>query len=381
MSAPVVSGAAALLHELDSTLTPSQRKSQLMLTAKDLGQNIWSQGAGLLQVDRASRQSVFVSPGNLSFGLVADHQEIWQHTDTLTIYNRSDTERNYRFAINGTEDSGVELQTSPKTVLLPARDSVKVSVTARVDNTIAPYPREKPLDFSGYVKAISAEDTLKISWGFLKVPHLKIRTRFDGMVHLHAHKSDETGNVKSSSFHLSGDSRTIEWEFKDNANYNIIAEFIRPNFRVYSVVFRENVDVARVDSMEIAKDEAVHNVRLQMVDQNGQRFPHYELVGSPQQLTHNTGYTLFRDARVDSFSISHFSDQYTLKGYAYYRTNKANKYHDYNGAYYSFTGLQSDKTVSMDPSNYRSINYYIPEYSNTVDISMSVSSRLVPWHL
>ncbi len=53
MAAPYVSGAVALIKQAHPNWTPEQIKSALKLTAKDLGESIFAQGSGLIDIQKA----------------------------------------------------------------------------------------------------------------------------------------------------------------------------------------------------------------------------------------------------------------------------------------------------------------------------------------
>ncbi len=63
MATPHVSGAAALLLEYNSTLTPAQIRSKLMQTATDIREHTFNQGAGLINVTRAIEAKLHVFEG------------------------------------------------------------------------------------------------------------------------------------------------------------------------------------------------------------------------------------------------------------------------------------------------------------------------------
>ena len=70
MAAPVVSGALALMFEVNPSLTPNVAKAILMYTAERKQESILAQGAGHLNVDGAVRLAYAISPysGNLATG-------------------------------------------------------------------------------------------------------------------------------------------------------------------------------------------------------------------------------------------------------------------------------------------------------------------------
>jgi hypothetical protein len=90
MATPHVAGAAALLLQQHPDWTGAELKAQLVGTAEPAaGQTAFEQGAGQIDVDRATRQAVTAEPPSLSLGLAR-----WPHTDdpllvrTVTYHNR-----------------------------------------------------------------------------------------------------------------------------------------------------------------------------------------------------------------------------------------------------------------------------------------------------
>jgi len=70
MATPHVAGAVAILAQRYPDWTAQQLKAALMSTAKDDGFTVYEQGAGRVDVDRATRQQVFTVGGGVDFGLV-----------------------------------------------------------------------------------------------------------------------------------------------------------------------------------------------------------------------------------------------------------------------------------------------------------------------
>ena len=76
-------------------------KAVLMESAKDIGQDIWTQGSGRVDVLKAATINSFISPSSLSLGIVDLSQTIVIYVDTLTVFNFSSNTSNYSFSYSG----------------------------------------------------------------------------------------------------------------------------------------------------------------------------------------------------------------------------------------------------------------------------------------
>ena len=70
MSTPHVSGATALLKQLNKSLKPEDVKNILISTANDLGYNAYQQGGGRVNITSAIDPPVLVDPATISLGLI-----------------------------------------------------------------------------------------------------------------------------------------------------------------------------------------------------------------------------------------------------------------------------------------------------------------------
>ncbi|MEV4220525.1 S8 family serine peptidase [Nonomuraea sp. NPDC049725] len=70
MATPHVAGAVAIMAQRHPDWTARQLKAALMSTAKDDGFTVYEQGAGRVDLDRATRQQVFADSGGVDFGLL-----------------------------------------------------------------------------------------------------------------------------------------------------------------------------------------------------------------------------------------------------------------------------------------------------------------------
>jgi len=141
MAAPHVAGAAAILAGEHPDWTYEQLKGALMGTAKPNGtSSVFEQGAGRVDVAKATAATVIASPGSVSFGL-----EQWPHTDdkpnakTLTYTNTGTAPVTLDLAAEATTDDGNRapqgmFTVSPAQVTVPAGGQATATVTS--DTTV-----------------------------------------------------------------------------------------------------------------------------------------------------------------------------------------------------------------------------------------------------
>ncbi|UVS78797.1 S8 family serine peptidase [Actinokineospora sp. UTMC 2448] len=144
MSAPHVAGAAAVLAGQHPDWSPEQLKAALMASAKahpDL--SVHEQGAGRVDLARATAQSVTTAPASLSLGTAR-----WPHDDdapivkTLTYRNHGTAPLTLRVSADLRDGSGAAapdgmLTVTPGEVTVPAGGQAEVTVTA-ITNIDAP---------------------------------------------------------------------------------------------------------------------------------------------------------------------------------------------------------------------------------------------------
>ncbi|SEG65584.1 Subtilase family protein [Nonomuraea solani] len=136
MAAPHVAGAAAIVAAQHPGWTPARLKAALMASARPGTIGVYGQGAGRVDVDRATTQLITANPPGLGFG----HQR-WPHTDdepitrTLTYTNTGPAPVTLDFSVRALDGGGRPLDAAlfsvtPGSVTVPAVGSAEVSVTA-----------------------------------------------------------------------------------------------------------------------------------------------------------------------------------------------------------------------------------------------------------
>jgi subtilisin family serine protease len=169
MSAPHVAGAAAILAAQHPGWTPEQVKSALVGTAKPTaGLSVYEQGAGRVDVARASAQTITSSPSTLGLGVA-----LWPHDDDepitrkLTYRNSGAEPLTLRVAADLRGPGGAPapagmLAVSPAEVTVPAGGQAEVTVTA-VTSLDAPGGL-----YSGVVTATGDSTALRTPIGITK---------------------------------------------------------------------------------------------------------------------------------------------------------------------------------------------------------------------
>lgn len=122
MATPHVTGAAAILAQQHPDWKAEQLKAALMGASKPLNLSVYAQGAGRLDVAKATTAKLTTSPASLSFGLMK-----WPHngpvTKKLTYHNDGDAPLD----LNLTVPAPYTVDTTKVTV--PARGNASVNVT------------------------------------------------------------------------------------------------------------------------------------------------------------------------------------------------------------------------------------------------------------
>ncbi|MCI0685746.1 MAG: S8 family serine peptidase, partial [Sporichthyaceae bacterium] len=153
MSAPHVSGGAAIVTQRYPGLTAEQRKAVLMASAApnpEIG--VFAQGAGRLDVARAITQEVTTTPLSVAFGRQEfPHDDDEVRSQQVTYLNSGDTAQTLELSLTTSAPAGM-FTVSADTVTIPANGQASVTVSS--DTTV-----DAPSGFYGGQLTASAGDT------------------------------------------------------------------------------------------------------------------------------------------------------------------------------------------------------------------------------
>ncbi|MEU6798563.1 S8 family serine peptidase [Nonomuraea wenchangensis] len=125
MATPHVAGAVAIMAQQHPDWTAQQLKSALMSTAKDDGFTVYEQGAGRVDLERATRQQVFATGGGVDFGLLEGDGE--PRTGEITYANLG--KEPVTLALKAAMSGGAKVSLAASTLTVPAGGTAGTTVT------------------------------------------------------------------------------------------------------------------------------------------------------------------------------------------------------------------------------------------------------------
>ncbi len=258
MAAPHVAGAVALLLEGHPEWTPARLKGVLMHHARDIGEDVWTQGAGRLDVGAAARATAFVSPPQVHFGVVDATEAVWQRTETLSLTHTAATTQTFTLEAE-TGTPGLTATVSPATVTLAPDAVADLALTLTVDNALVPFNGFPPPS-GGVLLATSAEDTLRIPFVFIKSHQLDFT--FDVAPLLVAiFRPGTTATLAPAA----GGSVLLS-----EGTYTVVALFQDDEAGRRTLVVREGVVVSGRTTLTLSPAEAVHTITFRPRGEAGQ---------------------------------------------------------------------------------------------------------------
>jgi len=347
MSTPHIAGAAALIKQLHPTWTPEMIQANLMNRAKDLGVDIYTQGAGRVQVDDAVSAQAVLVPGALSFGMVDASQPVWTKTKTLQLINVGDGAVSYSLQVSGDLPAGVTTDLDPASVTLGPGESVDITFQISVDNALTPYQNQEPGSYQGQVIAQPTAatqagvqgvgDPLVVPFAFIKSPLLEITFDESPWIVL-IHDREKLRAWR-------GYPPEISRFLLPEGTYDVWVIYNPPD----TWVIREGVVVSGHTRLSIRRSDAVHTVTLRPRDRDGHPIYPWDWLLA-QQLTHTpSGYWIgvgWRRTPPLTFHFSQMSADYTWE----WRLDTG-----WQGAYYEFNdrlnGISGDVTYQNNPGD------------------------------
>jgi hypothetical protein len=175
MATPHVAGAAALMLQLRPSLKPEDIKSLLMTSARGIGEDVFTQGAGAIDLKvAASLQWIIQNPlkfiGNVDAGVAT-----WEQPFTLNIKNISTQSVSLDFNQPSSLIPGLSLSLPTSPAVLEPLTSAQYQLKANVENATLGFPANKTLHFETKFSVKSALSDIKVSAVILKSAKITIQ--------------------------------------------------------------------------------------------------------------------------------------------------------------------------------------------------------------
>ena len=345
MATPHVAGMAARLLELKPDWTPGRIKAALMQSARDLGLDRRSQGAGMLD-SLSVLPAAVVEPASMSLGLIEGSEPV-NLARSLLIHNENAVSQSYRLEVTGNLPPGLEVRIHPQEVNVVAGGRASLDVWFELDPAIIPNI-DFPGGYMGAIKVVGAS-VVEVPFSFFKTSHGRLE--IDGPV-------DFTfihGSTAADPITLS-EPASSTFLLLPADTYNIIAEFDGGE----RTVIREEVRLDNGEPVYLSAREAVHEIKLRPVDRAGAALRSYS---GAQALKHGpSGFTLVKQGDFLSMASDLPEKLYFSTTSEAYRIDLNLAGFDAEGNYYEipFTlsnGIDRSILLQNDPADFRQINY------------------------
>lgn len=175
MATPHVAGAAALMRQLHPTLDSQEIKALLVNNSRDLGLDVFTQGAGMLDVAASASAAAVIMPAIPSFGGVDIEQPLWQATLPVTLKNISPQDWTATVQPAATTPLGVDVAFSqPAALAVAAGQTARFDLTVAIDNQLLPFPAAPTLHHESALSLASVTGNLRLPWLVFKAATLNL---------------------------------------------------------------------------------------------------------------------------------------------------------------------------------------------------------------
>jgi hypothetical protein len=264
MASPHVAGACALLKSIHRDWGPMDIKSALMSTAKDIHEEVMSQGAGRIDVLKAAKVSTLFNPCCLSFGLDNLKDGTWIKPDTILVKNISKGVQSYKVSFSGIIPA-MHLQAFPQEFTLAPGASAAVVFRLELNNNHLPDPVTASQSFSGNVIIKSSSETLHLPWAFEKAARLVMNFKSTGTRFYLADSRQSFGSDKAVWKGSSAELMVPPGTYDLFALYSAESDTLK-------LIVKEHLVLRGSDTISVSPEDALNNISLSVKDKDGNSF-------------------------------------------------------------------------------------------------------------
>jgi len=180
MAAPHVAGVAALLRAIHHDWSVEDIKAAIVETAKILGNDVMSEGAGRVDALAAATDDLIAEPSTLNMGLDNGSSTTFSATKQVTLSNRSTHSVTLVVNVNGSRN-GLSVAADPAVLSLDPGQTKNVSVTVVAANDQLISPTEGSLALAGTLTITGGSVPIHVPWAMVKAATLTISYASDNI--------------------------------------------------------------------------------------------------------------------------------------------------------------------------------------------------------
>jgi subtilisin family serine protease len=261
MATPHVAGGAALLKQLYPNLTPAELKTLLINTSSDLGQDVFTQGAGMMDLAQAASAKLLVSPALLSAGSVNLAQPSWSANLSLTLKNISSNSLEVATTAPAVFPQGASGSVDPAGEQeLAAGEQTTVKLQLLVDTQTLPFADSATLHHEVVANVRYSETDIRLPLVFAKAARLNVE--FDAPLFL-LHVINDDGSYGSVEyFNSCTDAPTNFGLDLKPGTYHLAATFYGEGCSLDSLVFKEDIQLVDSVTTKLERASAIHEIAI-----------------------------------------------------------------------------------------------------------------------
>lgn len=260
MASPHVAGGAALMMQAHPELSPDDIKSLLITSAHDQGLDIFTQGAGFMDLEAAINTKLLLSFPLVFAGRVDVVAPTWQSISTVKLKNISKQNVDVSLLPPDKSIAGftLGLPIGFAKSLQPGEEA-QVDVTASVDNQLLAFSELATLHHENKFTLKAGDTNIRVPVALIKAAQLRVDagTKVEYIVVF----SGENKFSDTRFYGCADSATTNSYDLKPGA-YNVVVSYCGS---APAIVFKETVAVNKSDSVKVDSSEAIYKLAVDKI--------------------------------------------------------------------------------------------------------------------
>jgi subtilisin family serine protease len=191
MAAPHIAGVAALLRAIHRDWSVADIKAAIVETAKILGNDVMTEGAGRVDAYAAATDDLIAEPSTLNMGLDNGSSTTFSTTRQVALSNRSTHPVTLAVSVSGSR-FGLSVAADPATLSLNPGETKNLAITITGANDQLVSPTEGSLAMSGMLTVTGGAVPIHVPWAMVKAATLTVAYASDNIFEIFAASTSST---------------------------------------------------------------------------------------------------------------------------------------------------------------------------------------------